>query len=79
MAGSLRRGAGFEKGHRKLYAMSVPINKMLFLKYFVDGLKFSQRKLYAIFQAADLFLSKEENLTGNLKPECRSVANSLKA
>jgi hypothetical protein len=29
MAGSLRRGAGFKKGHRKLHAMSVPIYKIL--------------------------------------------------
>ncbi|WP_436088131.1 hypothetical protein [Pararhizobium sp. LjRoot255] len=53
--------------------MSVPIGKILFLKEFADCFKFAQRKLYAIFQADDLFLSREENLTGSVNPECRST------
>ncbi|WP_436083431.1 hypothetical protein [Pararhizobium sp. LjRoot235] len=59
--------------------MGVPIGNILFSKDFADCLKFAQRKLYAILQAADLFLSREENFTRNVNPECRSMGQQLRA
>jgi hypothetical protein len=49
--------------------MSVPIGNLLFLKKLAHRLKFAQRKLYAIFQASDLFLSKEGNLIRSVNSE----------
>jgi len=59
--------------------MGVPIGKILFLKEFADCLKFAQRKLYAILQAVDLFLSREEHLTRSVNPECRSMGQQLES
>jgi hypothetical protein len=62
MAGSSRRDAGFEKGHRKLHATDVPIFKYLFILTLLKTGKITERKLYAISSMIDLFLSKKENL-----------------
>ncbi|MEK1927684.1 MAG: hypothetical protein AAAB11_19930 [Rhizobium giardinii] len=58
MAGSLRRGAGFKKGHRKLHAMSVPIYKTLLFNEFDCCQRTFPRKVYAMLRETDLILSK---------------------